>query len=254
MAASIWLIAACTLLVDGALKEAPEAQNDVLSDAVGDQWLARIRQVVPEKSWSVKRDGDVFEIARTEKIEFVNYVNGPAAPKNESTEERRARLQDSIYKADFRIRMRFAPRMTMTEYEKLAAINDESAQQVKKLRNGLSDIRQKFDSYSSINQDEVRRLDAFNTAVAKLPYHELPELYCDEFSIHFAPGYLVSGVVPFDKTIREECDSIIRSLLRLFGTYDTRVARGERRPQWNDSSFALDRARGLIRIPERPAK
>lgn len=254
MAASIWLIAACTLLADVPPKEPLETQSAVLSDAVGDQWLARIRQVVPEKSWSVKRDGDNFEIARTEQIEFLNYINGPRIPKDESAEERRERLKHSIFKADLKIRLKFAPKLTMNEYERLAAINDESARQVEELRSGLSDIRQKFDSYSSKNQEEVRRLRAFNAAVAKLPYHELPQLYCDEFSIHFAPGYHVSGVAPYDKTVREECESVLKSLLRLFGTYDMRIARGERRPQWNDSAYALDRARGLIRIPERAVK
>lgn len=255
MTASIWIFA-CVLLAEGDAPESatPDQEMPVLSDVVGQQWLTRIRAVLPEKSWSVQRDRDVFQIARTEEVEFINTINAPPVLEEETAEERREREKKSSFKETFRLRLKFAPKLSLNEYEERAAINDESERQVETLRKGLKGISHKFDHYDPSSREEADRLRRYNTAVARLPWCALPDLYCDEFSVYFDTGFLDTGIRPLDEEVREECDSVAERLLTLFGVYDPRIARRERLPRWHDSTESINRARGMVRILDRFAK
>jgi hypothetical protein len=67
--------------------------------------------------------------------------------------------------------------------------------------------------------EEKERVRKFREAVAKLPRHELPDLYSPDHSLFFhrEPKGLIINPFPTDKKIQVECTEVLQKMKSSFG-------------------------------------
>ncbi|MSR57650.1 MAG: hypothetical protein EXS05_08255 [Planctomycetaceae bacterium] len=246
---TLWIITVgLFLFVDDTPNAAPATElvePAVLTDAEGDKWLKRLRAVVPAEGWNVTRDGDLFVIETMESVELKNYIGVPAGSADEPPEAKQKRKREGVFKRHYAIRLRFVSKLAQDDYDRLAAINLESARHVDELRKDLTGIPRAKLSYSPDNRQQEARLRKFNAAVRGLPYHELPECFSADFSVFYGDNRY-PGIEIFDSAVREECEHVEGSVRRLFGSYDPRIANGERWSGWSEDPQFRDMRRGLV--------
>jgi hypothetical protein len=187
-------------------------------------------------------------------VESINEINREDGPENETPDERKAREKTYVASVPYRITLRFAPRMSQDQFEELAAVNKTTLAEVEKLQVKLRNIGHKFDQYIPRNGEEHERLAAYNAAVRKLPYHELPDCYSPDFSVFYQTGWPRRTRL-YDKNEYYECLNVEHSLLRLFGVYSVALAKAGF-PRWSSDPRASAARRGLVEImgtQERPA-
>jgi hypothetical protein len=180
-----------------------------LPEADGQRWTARVTKAVAGGDrWTVELRGNEITVRRNQPVKMVRSVPNSNDDKPMPDEERIIRFV-----------LRFAPKMSLDEYDRLAAENAASAKEYERLERGVDDIGHKFDDFIAITAKEQDRVDAFHAAVAKLPHHTLPELYTTDHSIYFLiPWHGFSG--PADKMVDAECQDVQERLMRFFGMYD----------------------------------
>jgi hypothetical protein len=224
-----------------------DSDHPVLADAEASKWVSRFEKLLP-KGWSVSRDADVFTIERNEPVEIINEINRPAAPPNESAEERMAREKSYVVKDAYRITLKFARRISQDQFEELTAVNKTTLAEAEKLRAKmkLRNIARKFNQYVPRNAEEHERLASYNDAVRKLPYHHLPDCYCSDFSVFYQSGRPLRTRL-YDKDEYYECMNVEHSLLRLFGVYSVALAKAGF-PRWSGDPRASAAQRGLVEI------
>jgi hypothetical protein len=187
-----------------------------------EQWAKRVRTLAPSEGWNVSIKEDAIVIQRNKPIQWQQYeINGPGRTANEPPPK--ARLHDGVY----RLTLKFGTKMPMAEYERLAAENAATSKEHDRLERGIRDIDHKFDQYVPSNDEEKKRLADFRAAEAKLKWHELPDMYCDEGSIWLLTSDDGWSSVYGDAD-REECDGVKQSVLRYFGMYDPAAAKDGR--------------------------
>lgn len=213
-----------------------------------DKWARRIREFLTE-DWAVSASGDTITISRNSPVEFIidNKINRSFGVGGETKEQREAREQKSLFKGDYRITLRFTEKLSHDRHEELALQNARSWEQVERLRKTLIDITHKFNEYIAENEEEERRLKAYNDTVAKLPFHELPDCYCDEYGIFYNSGW-GELTVPYDNDVRTDCKNLEDTLLRLFGTYPATLAEGRWYPQSPDDPQSKAANRGIVKV------
>src|SRR5262249_49831415 len=117
--------------------------------------------------------------------------------------------------------LRFAPKVSMDEYERLAAVNATSAREYDRLHAAVG-LTHKFDDFIATTPAENKRVEEFRAAVAKLPPHALPDLYTPDHSIYFLHPWDWSS--PADKAVAAECRDMEETLIRFFGMYNPAAA------------------------------
>jgi hypothetical protein len=83
-------------------------------------------------------------------------------------------------------------------------------------------LTHKFSDLIATTAEEQERVRKFQEAVAKLTYHELPDMYTPDHSLYFhrEPKGRIISPFPTDKTIQEECAAVEEKLKLGFGKYD----------------------------------
>ncbi|MGH7223384.1 MAG: RNA polymerase sigma factor, partial [Gemmataceae bacterium] len=182
-----------------------------------DKWAERLRHLTGQ-GWTVSASGNDLVIQRDKPVRFAdgspNQAAGPGLPR--------------LVEGTFKLTLQFAPKLSLDDYERLAAVNAASDQETQKLLKTL-DLPIGWGGRHASTPEEKERLRVYREAVAKLPRHVLPDLYCPEYSIFFfnrEPGWLYV----YDKDVAAaECDKVQENLLRFFGMYDPKAAMKERR-------------------------
>jgi hypothetical protein len=153
-----------------------------------------------------------------------------------------------LHRICYRIKLKFAPRISQEEFEELAAVNKTTLAEAQKLRATmkLRNIDHKFNEYIPRNAEERERLASYNVAVGKLPYHELPDCYSPDFSVFYQTGWSHFGRL-YNKDEYYECLNVEHSLLRLFGVYSVALAKSGF-PNWNSDPQASAARRGLVDV------
>ncbi len=176
-----------------------------------DKWAKRIGKLLPPEGWKVSvHDNDII-VQRDKPVPFERMeINAPPS----TGEPRKPHLREG----EFRLTFRFAPPMSMDEYERLNAVNEASAHEQDRLEQALK-LPHKFDDYIATTPEEKKRLQDYRAAVAKLPWHTLPDLYSTDYSIFFSDsaGRFESLYVKDENGA--ECQQVKERLLRQFGTY-----------------------------------
>jgi hypothetical protein len=196
------------------------AEEFKLPKADAEKWAKRIRGLARD-GWTVTiKDNDII-LQRDKPVRFARIqVNAPFAP---GEKERTPDLREGR----FRLMFRFAPRMSMDEYEKLAAENAASDAEHDRLKRALG-LPHKFEDFIASTPEEKRRLKDYREAVARLKRHTLPDLYSTDYSIFLVYGHNDWSYV-YDKDVAAECQDVEETLLRYFGMYSPRAAaRGTR--------------------------
>jgi hypothetical protein len=251
--ASVLTLASGTGLADETVSGNParsgdaESDRPILADAEARKWISRFEKLLP-KGWSVSRDADVFTIERNEPVQSINEINRPPARENETPEEREARERTSVLKVAYRIKLKFAPRISQDQFEELAAVNKTTLAEAEKLRAKmkLRNIDHKFNEYIPRNTEERERLASYNDAVRKLPYHDLPDCYSPDFSVYYQSGWPAFTRL-YEKDEYYECLHVEHSLLRLFGVYSVALAKAGF-PRWNSDPQDSAAQRGLVDV------
>jgi hypothetical protein len=181
-------------------------------------WAKRLRALTPQ-GWTLTMKGDSIVIARDKPIQWqAHEINGPGRSQDEP--QPKPRLTPGVY----RLTLKFGPKMSMKEYDRLAAENAATAKERDRLEGTVRNIDHKFDQYLPKDDAEKKRFAEYRAAVAKLTNHDLPEMYCDDFSIHLLTSDDGWSYV-YGEDDREECEGVRQSLLRFFGMYDPSAAR-----------------------------
>jgi hypothetical protein len=172
-----------------------------------------VRTLAPADRWCVSIKDDAIVVQRKKPIQwqFPN-INGPVGESNKPPPK--ARLHDGVY----RLTLKFGAKMPMAEYERLAEENAATSKEHDRLVRGIGDIDHKFDQYVPRNDEQKKRLADFRAADAKLKWHELPDMYCDDASIWLLTSDDGWSSVYGDAD-REECEDVKQSVLRYFGMY-----------------------------------
>jgi hypothetical protein len=187
-----------------------------LSEADGQKWAARVRKAVARENWSVEVRGNEITVRRSKPVMMARVpINAPEGTKPSLDGER-----------TIRIVLRFGPKMSMDEYDRLAAVNAASDKEQDRLEQALG-MTHKFHEFVATTPEEKERLRAFRAAVAKLPWHSLPDMYTPDHSVYFLRLWDMF-LFPADKAIAAECRDVEDALVRFFGTYDPHAAAGGR--------------------------
>ena len=224
-----------------------DSDRPVLADADATKWVSRFEKLLP-KGWSVSRDKDVFTIERNEPVQSINEINGPPAPENETPVERKDREKTQVTSVAYRIKLKFAPRISQDQYEERDAVNKTTLAEAEKLRTKmkLRNIAHKFNAYIPRNAEERERLASYNDAVRKLPCHDLPDCYSPDFSVYYQSGWPAFTRL-YEKDEYYECLHVEHSLLRLFGVYTTALAKAGF-PRWSSNSQDSAAQRGVVDV------
>jgi len=173
-------------------------------------WAERVGKAVSREGWVVEAKGNEVIVRRTKPVALVknwaNSIDGKPTPAGEGT---------------IQFALSFGPKMSADEYDRLAGINAASDKEFDRLKRELK-LPHKFDDIIATTPEEKERLKTFREVTAKLPRHDLPDLYSSEHSIQFfhSNGWRY----PAEKTISTECTEVVETLLRLFGLYNPAVA------------------------------
>jgi hypothetical protein len=202
-------------LLSGVATAAEPPAEWKLPEADGQKWAARVTQAVGRSdNWSIELRGNEIIVRRKQPVKMVRTFPNAPPGDDKPTPDGEKPIQFVL---------RFAPKMSLDEYDRLAAENAASAKEYDRLERAINDVAHKFDDYVAANPEQQARLDAFHTAVAKLPHHTLPELYTTDHSVYFFhPWDGWSG--PADKMVSAECEEVEDTLMRLFGMYDPAAA------------------------------
>lgn len=200
-----------------ALLPGPGAQADPpaawkLPEADGQKWAARVRKAVARDNWSVELQGNEITVRRTKPVAMARVLPNPTPGAKPIPDGERT----------IRFVLRFGPKLSLEEYDRLAAVNAASAKEYDRLHRAVG-LSHKFDDFIARTPEEQERVRAFRAAVAKLPRHTLPDLYTLDHSIYLLHPW-DGWSSPADTTVAAECRDVQDTLLRLFGTYDPDAA------------------------------
>lgn len=188
-----------------------------LPNADAERWAARVRAAVVAAGWTVTVHGNDLVVQRDQPVRWANMnLNGsgdePPTPV--------ADMRVDVY----RLTLRFGPKMTLDEYDRLTAQNKAARQTAERLRRGIADIPHKFDDYLPGTPEQEQRLKAYRVALADVHWVSLPGLYSTDHAVWLSStGREFTYVgIPAE---RQECDDVRLAVLRLFGTFDPDNAR-----------------------------
>jgi hypothetical protein len=207
------------VLVGAAVAADPAPEGGwALPKADAEKWVGRVRQLTPE-GWTVSARGNDVLVQRDKPVPFARAeVNAPPLPPGAVPPP--ADLREGVY----RLTLRFAPRMSYDEYEKLAAMNAASDRERERLQRALG-LPHKFDDFIATTPEEKDRLQSYREAVKKLTWHTLPDLYTPDYSIFLFFSHDGWSYVS-DKKAAAECAEVEGVLLKYFGMYSPRAAAG----------------------------
>lgn len=190
-----------------------------LPDADGQRWVARVRKAVSRNEWSVERKENDIAVRRIKPVPMTRVqINAAMTSVHDKPKPPFIYGEHTV-----KYVLRFAPKMSMDEYERLATVNFESEREQDRLFLALRFPNKGIDNVIATTPDEKKRLEEFRATVAKLPRHTLPDFYTPDYSIFF----LQSGdgwSYPADKNISAECENVRDTLERYFGMYDPAAA------------------------------
>lgn len=208
----LFLCGSVALLLFAGANAAPVPEGK-LPVAEGKRWADRIGKAVCRDNWTVERKDDELVLRRTKPVAMVREFPNAMPDSKPVTDGERA----------IRFVLRFGPKISFDEYDRLAAVNEASAKEYDRLRGALN-LPHKFDDFLATTPEEKKRLEEFRAATAKLPRHTLPDLYTLDHSVYVLHPWN-GWSYPADKDIAAECREVEDVLMRLFGMYSPGAAR-----------------------------
>ncbi len=127
-----------------------------LPEAEGRKWVARVTKAVARDNWAVDLRGNEIIVRRIRPVAMLRIgPNSPQGSKPRPDGERSIRFV-----------LRFGPKMSMDEYDRLAAVNTASAKEYTRLHDAVR-VTHKFGEFAATTPEERERVRAFHAAVAK---------------------------------------------------------------------------------------
>jgi hypothetical protein len=203
-------------LVVGSVTVANSPAEWKLPEADGQKWVARVK-AVSRDGWSVELQGNEITVRRSKPVAMVRVLPNSADDDKPIPDGKRT----------IKFVLRFAPKMSMDEYERLAAVNAASEKEYDRLHRAVG-LPHKFYEFLPTTPEEKKRVEEFRAAVAKLPRHTLPDLYTPDHSIYFLHSK-DGWSSPADEAVVAECEDMEDTLMRFFGMYNPAAAA---RRQW----------------------
>lgn len=214
------------LLFTIAARSAEQVPPGKAAEFDGKKWVERIRSVVFREGWSVRAQGQDIIVERNQPTPMITiYPNQSIDTLERIAKERRDHKQRDPGSGEMvRLVLKFAPRMSLDEYERLASINAASYAEIERLQTATK-LHHKgaIDSMLAVTPEEKMRLRQFKEAVAKLPRHDLPDMYSTDHSVRLLLSWGMWSHVS-DPQVAEECQEVQESLVRYFGVYNPRAA------------------------------
>jgi len=198
-------------LIVGTVAGADPPAKWKLPEAEGQKWVTRVKAVARD-GWSVELRGNEITIQRSKPVAMVRVFANPAPGDKPIPDGERT----------IKFVLRFAAKMSMDEYERLAAVNAASEKEYDRLHRAVG-LPHKFDDFIATTPEQKKRVEEFRAAVAKLLRNTLPDLYTPDHSVyllHSKDGWSS----PADEAVAAECGDVEETLLRYFGMYNPAAA------------------------------
>ncbi|MEA3212282.1 MAG: hypothetical protein QOE70_5339 [Chthoniobacter sp.] len=179
------------------------------------KWALRLKKLCRSYDWTVTARGNDIIMQRVNPVKFGIYIfNAP--PKG-------APASGPTFDGTYRITLRFAPELSLDDYERLVVENEASEAEDRKLQQKYG-ITKRFGEISSSNEAKKQ---AYLEESKRLLFHWLPHFYAPDYSITFYQSWrwfehLDSG----DADVDNECNGIKEAVAKYFGNYNYLVAIG----------------------------
>src|SRR5262249_45372683 len=150
-----------------------------LPKADADKWVKRIKTLMGD-GWTVAARNNDIIVTRVKPVKYGNVNHLGLAPETVKArvEAGKPWMEESV----FRFTLRFGPKMSIDDHERLAAINTASDKKQRELTDALGLGWGKV-GYVATTPEEKERLRTFQAKIAKLPRNKIPDLYTPDHSI-----------------------------------------------------------------------
>ncbi len=205
------LILGMLAVVVGTLAAGDTPAQWKLPEADGQKWVTHVKRVA-RHGWSVELHGNEIAIRRTKPVTMIRVIPNSAPDAKPIPDGERV----------IKFVLRFAAKMSMDEYERLATVNAASENEYDRLQRAVG-LPNKFGDFIATTPEDKQRVEEFRAAVSRLPSNALPDLYTPDHSIYFLRPWDVWSS-PAEETVAAECRDVEDTLMRFFGMYNPAAA------------------------------
>jgi hypothetical protein len=156
---------------------APVAQDKQKTESSSLSWRDRVAAIL-QPGWEVTQADSSIVITRLGPVTYYNPIALPP-PGGQRTEM----IERSRHKRKYQITLDIVEKLSDEKYEELKAVNAKTEKEIEAKENGMRKFAGKGD-FMPDTPEEQALYKEYQTALANLPYHRLPDLYDEKHSIY----------------------------------------------------------------------
>ena len=189
-----------------------------MPEADSQKWALRVKKLCRSYNWTVTVKGNDIIMQRDEPVMFASTILN--APPNIDP------AKGPRFERIYRITLRFAPAMSLDEYEKLVAENKLRETEDRKLQRKYG-VSKRFGEISAFTDEAKKRKQDYLEESKKLIFHRLPNFYTPDYSITYYHSWgWLEHIDSGDANVDKECNGIEEAVAEYFGNYNYLVAIG----------------------------
>jgi hypothetical protein len=202
--AALTLLGACSARV---------AQDKQGAERPPSPWADRVAGIM-QPGWEVvQSDGSVVS-TRKKPVTFYYSISLPAA----GDELRAEMIEESKRAEKYQITLDIVDRLPDTKYQELKAANERTEQELEDLESRMGRFASKG-SYLPTTPGEQALYHEYQRALASLPYHQLPDLYDEQYSV-FVKTSRHPGDAFYSAREEMECRAVLENIYSFAEVYE----------------------------------
>lgn len=202
--------AALTLLVACAGR-VPQAKQ--LAEAPASSWADRVACVL-QPGWEVVNTDGTVVIKRNDPVTFYNPINLPAAGS-----ELRAEMIEQGKRAErYQITLDVVERLPEEKYLELKAVNERTEKELKALESRIPGFIDRLPYHPKTPAAEALYQE-YRGALAKLPYHRLPDLFDERHSVYVKTSRHTWAAF-YSARVELECRAVLENIYSFAEVYE----------------------------------
>jgi hypothetical protein len=166
-----------------------------------------------QPGWEVVQAGNSIEITRKEPVTYYNPISLPAFG-----DLRGEMIERSRYKERYQITLDIVDRLSDEQYEELKAVNAETERELEDQEHQMRGFAGKGDFMPNTPQEKALYQE-YQSALAHLPYHRLPDLYEEQHSFYVKTTRPTWGRFYFARE-ESECRAVIENIYSFADVYE----------------------------------
>gem|GEM_PF-2108776 len=179
-------------------------KNPAKSESDLEGWRNKVATTL-QPGWEINLVNHSLVIVRTEPVTYYNPIALPAA----DSELRKQMIERGKRTKSYQITLDFVERLSAGRYEQLKAINASTDKELLSQEEQMRKFASKG-NYMPTTAAEKLLYDQYKKALSTLPYHRLPDLHDDKYSI-----YVITTRPPwsaFYSGREQECRAVIENI------------------------------------------